>query len=381
MGHTSRCLSCFLTVTLISAASSLIGCSGRTKTDALIVPPVEASSDANVFAVDHPQQFPLCLVEMRKIPARLEANGTITPDVSLTVHVTSLSGGKVVDARARLGDDVHQGQVLVVIRSQDLVQAISEYQKFMADEQLARKALERAWDLYDHGAIPQKDLQQAEDEAQKAKIDLDTGVEKIRALGGDVSHLSPMIEVKSPISGTVVEQNIADGEGVKSLDNSPTLFTVANLSRVWLLCDVYENNLAQVHLGDLAEVRLNAYPGRLLKGRVSNISRVLDPSTRTAKVRVELDNRDGLLRPNMFAVAAFVSQSRDTQMVVPQTALLRLHDRDWVFRSEGGDKYQRVEVEAGPPSADGFQSVLAGLRPGDPIVTNALQFMNSREQR
>ncbi len=381
MGHTSRFSNYLVILALISAAFPWSGCSRQTSADAFVAPPTTASSDPNVYVVDHPEQFPLCPVEARKIPARLEANGTISPDVSLTVHVTSLAGGRVVETRARLGDEVREGQVLVVIRSQDLAQAISDYQKSKADELLARKALERAQDLYAHGATPQKELQQAEDEAQKARVDLDTGIERIRALGGDVNSPSPIIEVKSPISGTVVEQNVAGGEGVKSLDNSPNLFTVADLSRVWLLCDVYENNLAQVKLGDSAEVRINAFPDQLWTGKVSNISRILDPSTRTAKVRIVLDNRGGLLRPNMFAVATFVSKTSAAHMVVPETALLRLHDKDWVFRSEGGKKYRRVEVQAGPPSPGGFQLVLAGLGPGDRVVANALQFMNGIEQR
>jgi cobalt-zinc-cadmium efflux system membrane fusion protein len=320
-------------------------------------------------------------VGARKLADQLPVNGVVTSDINLTVHVTSLSGGKVVDIRAKLGDAVEKGQTLVVIRSQDLAQAISDYLKFQADELLARRSLERAQLLYSHGAIAEKDVQQFEDAEDKAKVDLKTGAERIRLLGGDLNNLSPVVEVKSPISGTIVEQNTTSGEGVKSLDNSPNLFTVADLSRVWVLCDVYENNLSQVRQGDEAEVELNAYPNRLLRGKVGNISGVLDPSTRTAKVRIELSNGHGLMRPGMFATVKFISQFPQTRAVIPSTALMRLGNRDWVFLQQDAHKFRRLEVQSGSTLPDGFSVILAGLRPGDKVVLDALQFSNTVEQQ
>ena len=117
--------------------------------------------------------------------------------------------------------------------------------------------------------------------------------------------------MRAPISGTIVAQNITGGAGVKSLDNAPDLFTIADLSEVWVMCDVYENNLAQVHVGDSAEVRLAAYPDRPLRGARGKIMSLLDPATRTAKVRLELPNPKGLLKPGMFATARFVVAGGD----------------------------------------------------------------------
>src|SRR5262249_12489107 len=156
-----------------------------------------------------------------------------------------------------------------------------------------------------------------------------------RILNGSVDTLSPVFEVHAPISGTIIAQNVASGAGVKSLDNAPDLFTIADLSEVWVLCDVYENDLSRVHTGDQAEVRLAAYPDRALRGRVAKIMSLLDPATRTAKVRLELANPNGLLKPGMFATAKFVSQSTSRHVIVPSSAILRLHDKDWVFRPEG----------------------------------------------
>ena len=340
---------------------------------------VEKAPDLTLVEVPDPEQFPLTTVEQRLIYNELKVNGVVTPDVNRSVPVLSLAGGRVVDIRAKLGDDVTKGQVLLRINSPDVSQAFSDYQKAQADEVLARRQQERSETLLARGAIAQRDLEAAEDVEQKAKVDLATAAEHLRVLGADVSHASPIVDVKSPISGTIVEQNITGGTGVRSMDNSPNLFTIADLSRVWILCDVYENNLAQVRLGDFAEVRLNAYPDQALKGRVSNISRVLDPSTRTAKVRLELDNERRQMRAGMFATATFRSQSKQLRSVVPAKAVLRLHDRDWVFRAEGGHRFRRIEVQAGRVSSDGFQEVITGVVPGDQIVANALQFASAAD--
>ncbi len=370
------------TISACALLPFLAGCSGESRASSpQEVVTASTVSDPNVFEIEHPEQFPSCAVETRKVADRLLVNGVVSPDVSLTVHVTSLTGGRVAEVRARLGDEVKQGQVLLVLRSQDLAMAISDYQKSIADEVVARKALDRAKLLYDHGSVALKDLEVAQGIEDKAKVDMETGAEKIRLLGGDMSHLSPIIEVKSPIPGVIVEQNTAGGEGVKSLDNSPNLFTIADLSRVWVLCDVYENNLSQVHLGDSVTIRLNAYPDKVFKGRISNISPILDPNLRTAKVRVQLANSGGILRPGMFATAEFTSQGSHARMTLPSTALLRLHDKDWVFRREGDRKYRRIEVQSGSTLPDGSQIVLAGIQPGDKVVSNALQFSSSVEQK
>jgi cobalt-zinc-cadmium efflux system membrane fusion protein len=258
--------------------------------------------------------------------------------------------------------------------SPDMSQAFADYRKFQADATLAKAQLDRSQLLYSHGATPQKDLEVAEDAFNKANVDTETAQERIRLLGGDPLHISSLIEIRAPVSGTIIEQNVTSAAGVKSLDNSPNLFTIADLSNVWILCDVYENDLPRVHSGDRAEIELNAYPDRRLAGRVTNISKLLDPNTRSTKVRIELPNEAGILRPNMFATAHFVSQGTETRTVVPSGAVLRLQDRDWVFVKLNDQRFRRTEVQAGPVNADKTQQILSGLHPGDRVVTDALMF-------
>jgi membrane fusion protein, heavy metal efflux system len=333
----------------------------------------EITIDPNLLTIGHPELFQTVKVESRDLPTELNANGTILPDVNKTIHVTSLGSGRVVDLKVRLGDYVKKGQELLVISSPDLGGAMGDYQKASADEALAAKALDRAQLLYSRGALAQKDLEVAENADAKAKTDQKTAESRLRVLGGDPAHPSSMIELRAPVAGTIVEQNVAGFEGIKSLDNTPNLFTIADLSSVWVVCDVYENDLGDVHIGDAAEVRLNAFSGRVFKGTVSDISRVLDPSTRSAKVRIVLGNSDGAFRPGMFAVATFRSRKQKPHLVVPATAIMRLQDKDWVFRKETANSFRRLEVHTSGLS-DGLQQIERGTKAGDELVANALAF-------
>jgi cobalt-zinc-cadmium efflux system membrane fusion protein len=269
---------------------------------------------------------------------------------------------------------VEKGQTLLVISSPDLAGAFSDYEKAKADEQLSRRALERAQMLYDRGAIAAKDLEVAQDTEDKAKVDLSTADHRVRILGADPNHPSALIELKAPVSGTIVEQNVAGAEGIKSLDNTPNLFTIANLSEVWVVCDVFENDLGEVHVGDSADIRLNAFPDRVYKGKIADISRVLDPNTRSAKVRIVLPNPDGTLRSGMFASSTFHSRKLTDRIVVPATAIMRLHDKDWLFQKIGANRFRKVAIEADGLAPDGMQQIRTGVKPGDVVVTNALEF-------
>ena len=352
---------------------ALAGGAGCTKETPAAASKALVTVDPDVFDAEHPELFKTAKAETRSLPTEVTANGTVTPDVARTIHVTSLGGGRVVDLKVKLGDNVKKGQTLLVISSPDLAAAMSDYQKARADEVLSHKALDRTQTLYDHGAIAARDLETAQDAEDKAKVDVETAEHRVKLLGADPAHPSPLIDLKAPVAGTIVEQNVAGFEGVKSLDNTPNLFTIADLGEVWVVCDVFENDLGEVHLGDAAEIRLNAFSDRVFRGKVADISRVLDPNTRSAKVRIVLGNGDGALRPGMFAVAKFQSRKLTARVVVPSTAIMRLHDKDWVFRKEG-NRFRKVVVTADGLAPDGMQEIRDGVKTGEEVVTNALEF-------
>lgn len=361
----------------VAGFASLAGCDSQKVSAISNDPPavkVEQVPDPNLVTVEKPERFPLAVAVARAALSELTANGSVAPDVSRTVPVNALSSGRVLEIRARLGDDVQEGQLLLTMNSPDMSLAFSEYKKFQSDEALAKTQYERAQLLFSHGALAQKDLDIAEQTYGKSKVDTQAAMDRIRILGGDPQRPSSVIEVRAPISGTIVEQNVTAAAGVKSLDNSPNLFTIADLSQLWVVCDVYENDLSEVRLGDRARIELNAYPGRLFAGRIANIGKLLDPNTRTAKVRIELSNERGVLRPNMFATVHFQSSGGQMRTIVPATAILRLQDRDWAFVKVGGNQFRRLEIHAGPVASDGSQQVFSGLRDGEHVVRDALLF-------
>src|SRR6202790_1013060 len=259
---------------------------------------VEHEQDVNVVQVDHPEQFPIFTAVEHVSTNQLVVNGVVSPDISRTVPVISLAVGRVVEIKARLGDTVKKGQVLLRVQSADMSGAFSDYRKFLADEQLARTQLERAKLLYDKGAISLNDLQVAQDTEDKAKVDVENTTERIRVLGGSIDHPTAIVDIRAPVSGVITDQQVTNAAGVAGL-GSPNPFTISDLSSVWILCDVYENDLANVHVGETAEVRLNAYPEKVFSGRIANVGPVLNPAIRTAKVRIEVQN-PGLMRIGMF---------------------------------------------------------------------------------
>jgi cobalt-zinc-cadmium efflux system membrane fusion protein len=308
----------------------------------------------------------------------LTVTGTVNPDISRTVPVISIATGRVVEIHARLGDAVKKGQLLLRVQSADMSGAFSDYRKAVADEQLVRTQLERSKLLYDKGAISLNELQVAQDTEDKAKVDVENTSERLRVLGGSIDHPAPIVEIRAPVSGVITDQQVTNAGGVAGL-SSPNPFTIADLTYVWILCDVYENDLANVHIGETADIRLNAYPEKLFTGRISNIGPVLDPALRTAKVRIEVRN-PGLMRVGMFVTATFHGQKKETHALVPAAAILHLHDRDWVYVPAGDKKFRRVEVVDGKILPGNMQEVISGIKPGEQVVQNALVFQNTVEQ-
>jgi cobalt-zinc-cadmium efflux system membrane fusion protein len=346
-------------------------------------PPTQVThlSDMNLVTVDAKQahQFTLATPEKIETSTQLTATGSIAPDISRTIPVISLANGRVVDIKVRLDDYVKKGQLLIKVQSPDVSSAFDAYLKAVNDEQLANKAYLRAKELLEHGAISQAMYEQAEDSEKDAKADLTAAEEQLKTLGVDKDHPSSIVNVYAPVSGVIISQNVAQaGAAGVGLAGSSTAFTIADLSHVWVICDVYENDLSKLQLGETARIHINAYPNKELIGRVSDIGPVLDPTIRTAKVRMEVAN-PGILKLGMFVTATFSGKQIHTSTVVPATAVLHLHDRDWVFVPAGDGQFKRTEVHGGKYLAGGKQEI-TGLDPDQKVVSNALSLESAVSQ-
>jgi cobalt-zinc-cadmium efflux system membrane fusion protein len=356
-------------------ALTVSGCKGKPQGDGAPPPArVIQVADMNLIAIDANDvaKFPLAAAGQIETASELTATGAVFPDIAREVPVISMANGRVVDIKARLDDNVKKGQLLLKVQSPDITNAFDTYLKAANDEQLANKAYLRADDLFKHGAISQAMLEQAEDSAKDAKADLAAAEEQLKTLGVDKDHPSSIVNVYAPISGVIVAQNVtnAAAAGV-SLSGSATAFTIADLSTVWIICDVFENDISKLQLGQEAKIKINAWPDRPLTGRIGDIGPILDPSLRTAKVRIEVRN-PGFLKLGMFSTATFTGRARETHATVPAEAVLHLHDRDWVYLPAGGNQFRRTEIHAGKMLEGNRQEVLSGLKPGQQVVTNAL---------
>ncbi|HTB97041.1 MAG TPA: efflux RND transporter periplasmic adaptor subunit [Terracidiphilus sp.] len=337
------------------------------------------ASNSDLVAIDRPQQFPLVTAARIDVPEILNVTGAVFPDIAREVPVISLANGRVVDIRTRLDDDVTKGQLLFSVQSPDITSAFDTYVKSVSDEQMANKAYLRAQELYKHGAIAQAMLEQEEDAERDAKADEDAAEQQLKIFGVDKNHPSTVVNVFAPISGVIIAQNVtnAAAAGV-ALSGNATAFTIADLSKVWVLCDVYENDLPKVGIGQEAEIRLPAYPDKLLKGRISDIGPVLDPTIRTAKVRIEVANPK-ILRLGMYVTATLTSRTKSAHAAIPASAILHMHDRDWVFVPAGQGHFKRVEIAAGVTLPDGRQVILSGIAPEQQVVANVLSLEETLE--
>ena len=365
----------------LALAFVLAACNeGKADPKAEAPPPasVQADLDANNFKIDHPEQFPLATAVEHKTAPALEVTGVVQPDIARAVPVISLASGRVVEIKARLGDVVKKGQLLLRVQSNDVSGAYQTYVKAVNDERLARVQLERTQILYEKGAVAKSALEQSEDTEDDAKADLNAATEQLRLLGIDKDHPSGVVDIFAPISGIITDQQVTNAAGVQGL-GSPNPFTISDLSYVWIICDVYENDLDAVHVGEYADIHLNAYPNNVFKGRIDNILPVLDPTIRTAKVRLEVAN-PGMMRVGLFVTATFYGKQAVTRAAVPSTAILHLHDREWVYAPLGAGHFKRLEVVTGKMLPGKMQEVVSGMKPGDQVVSNALQLQNTVEQ-
>src|SRR5271163_4404471 len=353
------------------------GCEKAKKDPAAEAPPpaaVESQSDQNLVTVDKSERFPLVEATAHEATSTLNVTGSVNPDVSREIPVVSIASGRVVALHVRFGDYVKKGQLIMEVQSTDISGAFDQYLKAVNDEHLANTQLERAKILYDKGALAKSQLDIAQDGEDDATADLAAAEQQLHVLGIDKDHPGETVKVYSPASGFIIQQNVTEAAtaGV-TFSGSANAFTIADLSHVWIICDVYENDLATVHLGQEADIRLNAYPDRVFKGTISDIGAVLDPNIRTGKVRIQLENPDNLMRLGMFVTATFHGKTPEMHTAVPASAVLHLHDRESVYVPDGDGKFRRVGVQGGAMLPGNQQEISSGLNPGQQVVSNALR--------
>lgn len=369
-------------VAFVAAGLIVAGCDKKADLKDEAPPPlkVERAQDVNTVHVEHPEQFPLVVAATQMTAATMNVTGQVQPDVTRVIPVISLASGRVVAIYAHIGDFVHKGQKLFTVQSNDIESAFSDYRKAVADEVLAKAQLDRAKLLYSKGAISQSALEIAQDTEDKAVVDVENSTERLKLLGAkDLKQPSGAVDVFSPATGVITEQNITQASGVKTLDNAPNLFTIANIDDVWIVCDVYENQLPELSVGQMATIHFNAYSDKTVTGRISEIDPILDPTIRTAKVRVQAKN-PGFMKIGMFVTASFQAQKQEAHVVVPATAIVHLHDQDFVYVAKSQGNFALTRVVSGAMVPGELQVIQSGLQTGQQVAGNALELQSTVTQ-
>jgi cobalt-zinc-cadmium efflux system membrane fusion protein len=380
-----------LTLALLPLTLFLAGCSGRT-TDAS-APSTSYSSSAvgeptaQFFTVPSEQMAHVQVVpvETTRLPRILRLTGSVAYNSFETTPVITQVGGPVARILISPGQQVQAGQPMLYVSSSDFAQLRANYLKARDAYDLAVKSYTRADDLYAHHAIALADFQQAESTRNQAQADLLAAEQALKVLGVQPERVrtdtaSSEIPVLAPIAGEVVERLASPGQVIQA--GATQVFTISNLSTVWVLANVYEHDLGYVHLGDPVDIQTDAY-ATTFHGRISYIAAALDPTSRTLQVRIETSNPGGKLKKDMYVTATVRAGVIEGALTVPNSAVLRnAENQPFVYVARGADEFAERSLTIGATQDDRTQ-VVSGLQAGERVVADGslfLQFANSLQR-
>lgn len=364
-------------VATASLLSLLGGCSSRAG-ETEQEEPMEEEAIADVVALDSAARraAQLELVEVEQYEtSELFATGVIEFDQNRVSYIGPRAEGRVVRVATDLGAHVRPGQALAVLESPELGEARGEYERASAELTVAMENSERETNLYEQQISSRKEMLEAQAAYQSAIATLRAAEARLRTLGAAPGGEGAEFIVSSPISGDVVERDIVPGQMAGPED---LFFVVADLARLWLIVDVYDKDLGKVEVGQLVEVKTQAFPTTVFPGEIVHVGRVVDPSTRTLKVRVVVDNVAHDLRPGMFAQAIIQVTESAQRLVVSEAAVQDLDGRAVVFVPEpDGEQFRVVDVMVGQKVGVGLIAILSGLEPGQTIVGRGAFYLKS----
>jgi membrane fusion protein, heavy metal efflux system len=317
-------------------------------------------------------------VRKTAIPEYLDLPAHIEADPTRVVHVFAPAGGRITEMRVRPWDRVEKGQTLAMLESSDLARAVADYHKALADNQVKQKELSRSQDLLEHKAISEREFQQAQGDAQMSQADVQAAREQVQVFGMDPDRASTQLLVKAPRSGVILDVGASSGEFSQALSASAPLCTIADITTVWAVGDIYEKDLAAAKSGQEAQVTLNAYPDQHWSGRVSVVSAAVDPTTRTLHVRIVLPNPDIRIKPAMFGAIRLLRSSVQG-ILVPSTAVVREGNDAYLYVSQANGRFVRRDIKLGR-AVDGTLEILSGLSEGDVIVSEGALFLRAAAQ-
>ncbi len=362
---------------LVLLIVGLTACAGPSKT-ASPSSPAPQSAATDLVVPESAQGIRTVIVARQQIPDYLEVPGRIQADPTRVVRVFPPVGGRLVSVEVRPGDRVRKGQTLATLESSDVASARSDYLKARADSELKERAMKRASLLFENQVLSEKEYHQAEADAQMAKAELERARARLQTLGISPEGPSNRYVVAAPRAGVILDIGGAQGEFSKSLDSPAPLCTIADLSVVWAVGEVYEKDLAGLKADAPAQVAVSAYPDEKWRARVTAISSALDPVTRTLKLRVVLENPNRKLKPEMF-ISIRLLRSIISGLAIPSAAVVRENGGTYVFVQKASGHFERRPLSLGR-TLDGNAEVTSGLHEGEAVVAEGALLLRGARQ-
>jgi membrane fusion protein, heavy metal efflux system len=361
------------------------GCSSAKSANAPAPSPPDHAPVAGAVALEPKMLSSIQVADVSEmtLPSILMASGKVQFNEDRMANVSPPAPGQVQELRVKVGDHIQKGDLLFYVYSRDAASAIAEHLESHKDLDLAEKVQLRTRDLFEHEAASRVSLEQAESEVAKAKTRVARTEDSLRALGVTVddsqlhASLSPKIPLRAPISGTLMERHLTDGQFVQP-DPMPSM-VIADLSTVWVMADVFERDLSRVHVGQRAHVTAAAYPDAVFTATISRIGDVVDPMTRTVKVRFLVANDGQRLKPEMFVSSSIVLNEQEKGISVPRKAVITEGGASYVYVEAGEGAFVRRAVEMGEVS-DGRARIVSGLKPGEKIVSDGALLIRAEER-
>jgi cobalt-zinc-cadmium efflux system membrane fusion protein len=321
-------------------------------------------------------------VTLHTVPRELRTTGKVQFDETRIARLLAPVAGQVTGLTVGVGAHVRQGEAVFYLRSRDASSAIEDHLDAERDLDLSQKTVTITQDLYDHQGASRLALEQALNDLAKSRAHVDRTAAALATLGlkpaGGEGPVDARIPVDSPITGAVIERHISDGQFVQP-DPNP-LLVIADLSSVWVEADAFERDIHLLRTGQSAEVTTAAYPDEQFRARVELISDVLDPATRTVKVRFLVTNPAFKLKPEMFATVTLFVEEQEQALIIPASAVLTEGDRTFVYVATGDRTFARRPVEIAAGAAD-TRRVVHGLQAGDRVVTSGVVQLRGLEDR
>lgn len=320
------------------------------------------------------QMKQLQVAEVKEIPVAEEfsAVGDVSFDENNVVRIYPIVSGTVEKVNVSLGDYVQRGQLLATILSTDITTFQRDYNVAKADVEVAEKNMSRAQQLFTSGMLSEKEFAEAKKDYINAQSDFAEKKQILELYGGSSERLDAMFRVVAPRSGYIVERNVNEGTQIRT-DNSTAIFTISDLKTVWIWANVHESDMAKVKEGDHVSVITIAYPDKTFTGKIMKIGTMLDPASRVIRVRTELENENGLLKPEMYATVTITSQTSEKILAVPQQALVLENNNYYAMREVGTNTFEKVRVTTGKRSNDVVE-ITTGLNAGNRILVEGSLF-------